>query len=101
MTNDELRRATQRLNDLREDTRRAVDDAAPASTPSSARVSLSFVQGDRVLDLRGGREGEVVDVGQANNTGQQLLRVKFDDGAYGLRDASDLVRRPSPPAGRK
>lgn len=101
MTNDEVRRAQQRIADARLARRR--EDEASAAAPSSAAAAGArpFASGDRVLDLRSGREGEIADVGPADRTGAVLFSIRYDDGSRGLRDSADLMARPKPPAARQ
>lgn len=98
MTNAELRRAMMRLDDAK--ATRAAEVAAAARPPVSAaqRLGAPFAVGDRVQDIRGGKEGTVVDVGPSDRTGAVLLDVRFDDGSFAVRPPSDLIARPTPPA---
>jgi hypothetical protein len=101
MTNDEVRRAQQRIADARL-ARRREDEAIAAAAPSGvAGVARPFEVGDRVLDLRSGREGEISEVTPADRTGAVLVWVRFDDGTPGLRDVADLMGRPKRPAARQ
>jgi hypothetical protein len=101
MTNDEVRRAQQLIADARV-ARRREDDTIAASAPSGvAGVARPFESGDRVLDLRSGKEGEISDVSPPDRTGAVLVGVLFDDGSRGLRDVADLMGRPKRPAARR
>lgn len=101
MTNDELRRVTQRIADARDTTRRALDASAAPARTATDRIGASFAVGDRVLDLRGGREGEVADVRPADRDGAAGVWVRYDDDSRALRTADDLIARPKPPAARR
>lgn len=101
MTDDDRRRAQQRLADSRELVRQEL--AAAASPPRAAtdRVAPWFAVGDRVLNLRGGQEGEVEDVRPADRDGVAWIWVRFDDGSRSALRAADLIARPKPPGARR
>jgi hypothetical protein len=101
MTNDDMRRVQQRIADARLARRREDDAIAAAPTRGAVEGTERFRVGDRVLDLRSGREGDVTDVGPADRTGAILVGVRFSDGSRGLRDVADLMARPTPPAARQ
>jgi hypothetical protein len=101
MTNDEVRRAQQRIADARVARRREDEAIAVAAPNAVAGVARPFESGDRVLDLRSGREGEISDVSPPDRSGAVLVGVRFDDGSRGLRDVADLMARPKRPAARQ
>jgi hypothetical protein len=101
MTNDDVRRAQQRIADAREQSRAAIDAGAPAPAPAQDRNGAPFVVGDRVLNLRGGAEGEVDRVEVADRSGVAWIWVRFDDGSRSRLTATDLLARPTPPAPRR
>jgi hypothetical protein len=100
MTNDELRRAQTRLEDAKAARRGELVAAAPAFTAPAYGSAAPYVKGQRVQDLRGGREGTVSDVTAADATGSVLVWVRFADGSLIVRPPRDLIARPSPPASR-
>jgi hypothetical protein len=101
MTNEDVRRAQQRIADMRDVRgRELAASAAPPRAPGG-RVGAPVAVGDRVLDLRGGREGEVFDVLPADRARSVRVCVRFDDGGTSIGPASDLVARPKPPEARR
>lgn len=100
MTNDELRRAQQRIADARAQRRADVGADARPPAPTMERLAGLFTVGDRVLDLRTGREGDVDAVGLPVGTRPAPIAVRYDDGERAQREPADLLARPRPPAGR-
>jgi len=100
MTNDELRRTLTRIADARLARRDEATRYAAAAAPARAAGGDGLAVGDRVFDVRGGREGTVSDVRPTDRGGQPLVYVRFDDGSAGTRDVMDLLARPTRPAGR-
>lgn len=100
MTNDEVRRAMTRISDARNALRAQVAGAAAGDTAPAPRIGGELLIGDRVLDVRGGREGTVSSVGAPSSSGAVLVNVRLDDGSLLVRTPFDLMRRPTPPGGR-
>jgi hypothetical protein len=100
MTNDEVRRAQQRIADAKLARRADLDAAARPPVSAADRVGAPYRAGDRVLDLPSGREGIVDRVGAPDRTGDVMVSVRFDDGALGIRQPADLLARPRPPSSR-
>lgn len=100
MTNDDVRRAQQRIQDIRQVTRDAIDAATQPATVSAPFNNAGLYPGRRVLDRISGREGEVLNVVVSGSTTPTRVYVRLDDGGAIVRLATDLVGRPTPPAAR-
>jgi hypothetical protein len=100
MTNDDVRRAQQRIADIREVFAQDMAGAGRPPITAAARLGAPFAVGDRVFDRRSGREGEVIDVRTVDRTGAVSVWVTFDDGGHFVGPAGDLIARPRPPAAR-
>jgi hypothetical protein len=101
VTNDELRRRMAALADARDERRRAIDADARPPVSAADRIAAAFRVGDRVMDLGGGREGRVSDVGVPDRAGLVRYSIRFDDGSIAIRVGADLLARPTPPAARQ
>lgn len=97
MTNDEVRRAQQRIADQREQRRAGLAPSAPSTAAPANGVGGPFVVGDRVMDLRGGREGVVYALRSSGQDSAASVSIQFDDGSFGWRDPLDLLARPRRP----
>jgi hypothetical protein len=100
MTNEDVRRQMAAIADARDRRRAELDADARPPVSAADRLPAPFRAGDRVLDLRGGREGTVFDVGIPDRAGLVRVAVRFDDGGVSMGPASDLLARPRPPVGR-
>lgn len=100
MTNDDVRRAQQRIADIRNGYSQEAAGAVRPPITAAARLGAPFAVGDRVFDRRSGREGEVIDVRTADRTGAVSVWVTFDDGGHYVGPADELLARPRPPAAR-
>jgi hypothetical protein len=98
VTDDERRNAQQRIADTRAQIRRELDTRATPSRSATDRIGAPFAVGDRVLNIRGGLEGEVDDVRPTGSDGSAWIWVRYDDGARSALRATDLIARPRPPA---
>jgi hypothetical protein len=101
MTNEDVRRAQQRIADIRNGYSQEVVGAVRPPISAAARLGAPFVVGDRVLERSGGREGDVIDVRVANQSGAIYVWVRFDDGGQFVGPSGDLIPRPRPPAARE
>lgn len=81
---------------------RAAEIAARVRPPTTtaARIGLPFAPGDRVFDTVSGSIGIVEASPIALNADLALVYVRTDAGGLLVRGASQLVARPTPPAGR-
>lgn len=97
MTNDEARRAQQRIADAQIARRAELREPERIAAADVGRVGGPFAVDDRVMDLRSGREGKVQHVGLPDSGGAPSVFVRFDDGSVGTRDPLDLLARPRRP----
>jgi hypothetical protein len=100
MTNDDVRLAQQRIAEMREISRGALDLATTPTPAAAAGRVVSWRVGFRALDRVTGREGEVSNVVTSDDGQPARVYIRFDDGGAAVRLASDLVARPRPPAAR-
>lgn len=97
MTNDEVRRAQQRIADAQIARRMELREPERVTGADVGRVGGPFTVGDRVMDLRGGREGVVYALASPGQDSAGRVSVHFDDGSFGWRDPLDLLARPRRP----
>ena len=81
---------------------RAAEITQRASPPSTTadRIGAPLQPGDRVFDTVTGERATVTSGPIATMGLQQQVNIQFEDGETAVRRVAQLLRRPTPPAGR-